>query len=63
MKKWRDTKEQIAFALRQAGTPAAEAIRRMNVSEQTFTAGRRCMASWVSASCGGSSNSRTRTAS
>lgn len=36
MKKWRDTKEQIAFALRQAGTPAAEATRRMNVSEQTF---------------------------
>ena len=32
------TKEQIAFALRQAesGTPVAEIIRRLGVSEQTF---------------------------
>jgi len=32
------TEEQIAFALRQAesGTPAAEIIRKLGVSEQTF---------------------------
>ena len=32
------TEEQIAFALRQAdsGTPAAEVIRKLGVSEQTF---------------------------
>jgi len=38
MKKTRDTDEQIAFALKQAetGTPVAEVIRRMGISEQTF---------------------------
>lgn len=38
MKKSRYTDEQIAFAPRQAetGTPVAEVIRRMGVSEQTF---------------------------
>ena len=38
MKKSRHTEEQIAFALKQAetGTPVAEVIRRMGVSEQTF---------------------------
>ena len=38
MKKSRYTEEQIAFALKQAetGTPVAEVIRRMGVSEQTF---------------------------
>jgi putative transposase len=38
MKKSRYTEEQIAYALRQAetGTPVAEVIRRMGVSEQTF---------------------------
>lgn len=38
MKKSRYTDEQIAFALKQAetGTPVAEVIRRMGVSEQTF---------------------------
>ncbi|NIJ09052.1 transposase-like protein [Sphingomonas vulcanisoli] len=38
MKKTRYTEEQIAFALKQAetGTPVAEVIRRMGVSEQTF---------------------------
>ena len=38
MKKSRFTEEQIAFALKQAetGTPVAEVIRRMGVSEQTF---------------------------
>ncbi|KQN89850.1 Hin recombinase [Sphingomonas sp. Leaf231] len=38
MKKSRYTEEQIAFALKQAetGTPAAEVIRRMGISEQTF---------------------------
>ncbi|VVT28304.1 Insertion element ISR1 uncharacterized 10 kDa protein A3 (fragment) [Sphingomonas aurantiaca] len=38
MKKSRYTEEQIAFALKQAetGTPMAEVIRRMCVSEQTF---------------------------
>ena len=38
MKKLRYTDEQIAFALKQAktGTPVAEVIRRMGVSEQTF---------------------------
>ena len=35
---WSGTEEQIAFALKQAetGTPVAEVIRRMAVSEQTF---------------------------
>lgn len=38
MKKTRYTDEQIAFALKQAetGTPVAEVIRRMGISEQTF---------------------------
>jgi putative transposase len=38
MKKARYTEEQIAFALRQAetGTPVAEVIRKMGISEQTF---------------------------
>lgn len=38
MKKTRYTEEQIAFALKQAetGTPVAEVICRMGVSEQTF---------------------------
>lgn len=38
MKKSRYTEEQIAVALKQAetGTPVAEVIRRMGVSEQTF---------------------------
>ena len=55
MKKSRYTEEQIAFALKQAetGTPMAEVIRRMGISEQTFYRWRRCMAGWVSASCGG----------
>ena len=38
MKKTRYTEEQIAYALRQAelGTPVAEVVRKMGVSEQTF---------------------------
>ena len=38
MKKSRYTEEQISYALRQAetGTPVAEVIRRMGISEQTF---------------------------
>ena len=38
MKRSRYTDEQIAFALKQAetGTPVAEVIRRMGISEQTF---------------------------
>ena len=38
VKKSRYTEEQISYALRQAetGTPVAEVIRRMGVSEQTF---------------------------
>ncbi len=38
MKKSRFTEEQIAFALKQAetGTPDAEVLRRMGISEQTF---------------------------
>ena len=38
MKKSRFTEEQIALALKQAetGTPVAEVIRRMGISEQTF---------------------------
>ena len=38
MKKSRYTEEQIAYALKQAetGTPVAEVIRRMGISEQTF---------------------------
>jgi len=36
--KSRFTEEQIAFALKQAetGTPVAEVLRRMGISEQTF---------------------------
>ena len=38
MKKSRFTEEQIAFALKQAelGTPVAEVIRKMGISENTF---------------------------
>ena len=38
MKKTRYTEEQIAYALRQAelGTPVAEVVRKMGVSEQAF---------------------------
>ena len=38
MKKSRFTEGQIAFALKQAetGTPVAEVLRRMGISEQTF---------------------------
>lgn len=38
MKKTKFTEEQVAFALRQAetGTPVAEVIRKMGISEQTF---------------------------
>ena len=38
MRKSRFTEEQIAYALQQAeyGTPVAEVIRKMGVSEQTF---------------------------
>ena len=38
MKKSRYTEEQIAYAMKQAetGTPVAEVIRRMEISEQTF---------------------------
>ena len=38
MKKSRFTEEQIAFALRQAetGSPVAEVLRKMGISEQTF---------------------------
>ncbi len=52
MKKSRYTDEQIAFALKQAetGTPVAEVIRRMGISEQTFTVERRCTAVSASAS-------------
>lgn len=38
MRKSRFTEEQIAFALKQAelGTPVAEVIRKMGISENTF---------------------------
>ena len=38
MKRTRYTEEQIAFALRQAesGTPVAEVIRKMGITEPTF---------------------------
>ena len=38
MKKSRFTEEQIAYALKQAetGTPVAQVLRRMGISEQTF---------------------------
>ncbi len=46
MKRSRYTDEQIAFALKQAetGTPVAEVIRRMGISEQTFSRWKRCTA-------------------
>ena len=39
MKKTRYTEEQIAFALRQAesGTPVSEVIRKMGITEPTFS--------------------------
>ena len=38
MRKTKFTEEQIAFALRQAetGTPVAEVLRKMGITEQTF---------------------------
>ena len=38
MKRSRFTEQQIAFALQQAeqGTPVAEVVRKMGISEQTF---------------------------
>ena len=38
MKRKRYTEEQIAFALRQAesGTPVAEIVRKMGITEQTY---------------------------
>ena len=38
MKRKRYTEEQIAFALRQqeSGTPVAEIVRKMGITEQTF---------------------------
>jgi putative transposase len=55
VKKSRYTEEQIAFALKQAetGTPVAEVIRRMGISEHTFTVGRSFTAGLALASCGG----------
>ena len=54
MKKTLYKEEQIAYALRQAelGTPVAEVVRKMGVSEQTF--GRRSnMPGWVWGRLGG----------
>ena len=52
MKKSRYTEEQIAFALKQAetGTPVAEVIRPMGVSEQTFYRWKKVYGGWASAS-------------
>ncbi|MGI4880928.1 MAG: transposase [Janthinobacterium lividum] len=52
MKKSRYTEEQISYALRQAetGTPVAEVIRRMGVSEQTFYRWKKLMQGSASAS-------------
>jgi putative transposase len=43
MKRSRFTDQQIAFALQQAeqGTQVAEVTRKMGISEQTLTAGKR----------------------
>jgi hypothetical protein len=55
VKKSRYTEEQIAYALKQAvtGTPVAEVLRRVGISEQPCTAGRSFMAAWALASCAG----------
>lgn len=65
MKKSGYMEEQIAFALKQAeaGTPAAEVIRRIAVSEQTFFQWKKVYGGLAPASCGGRSSLRTRTAS
>ena len=65
MKKSRYTEEQIAFALKQAetGTPVAEVIRRMGVSEQTFYRWKKVYCGLGVGGCGGSSSSRTIIAS
>ena len=65
VKKSRYTEEQIAYALRQAetGTPVAEVIRRMGVSEQTFRRWKKVYGGLGVGDCGGSSSLRTRTAS
>ena len=60
------TEEQIAFALRQAesGTPVAEIIRRLGVSEQTFYRWKKQFAGLsVSPSCDGFGRWRKRTGS
>jgi putative transposase len=46
MKKTRFTEQQIAFALKQAetGTSVAEVVRKLGISEATFTIGRKNMA-------------------
>ncbi len=55
MKKSRFTDEPIAFALKQAetGTPVAEVLRRMGISEQTFRRWKKLYVAWGRASCGG----------
>ena len=65
MKKSRYSEEQISYALKQAetGTPVAEVLRRMGISEQTFYRWRSSMAVLVLASCGVCGSLRMRTGS
>ena len=59
------TEEQIAFALRQAeaGTSVAEIIRKLGISEQTFSLGRSgpsvpmTVGAWTSCPISGSADS------
>ena len=49
MKKTKFTEQQIVFALRQAksGTRMDEVCRKMGISEDTFTIGRKSMVVWA----------------
>ena len=59
------TEEQIAFALRQAesNTSVAEIIRKLGISEQTFSGGRSGSEGLASLNCDGFGPWRRRTAS
>ena len=65
MKKPRYTEERIAFALRQeeAGTPVADVIRKLGVSEATFYRWKKRFGGMGLPGCAGSSSWRRRTGS
>ena len=62
MKRKRYSKEQIAFALRQgeSGTPIAESVRKMGITERTYYRWKKKMPEWVSQKFGVSNNSERK---